>query len=80
MRILRDQETLQAFTADPPKRVRPRDIARGHGKAAQAAPRQTDIGIYPCGEGAGYAGGIMSAAVDGLRVAQALAQQAQGSL
>ena len=27
-------------------------------------------GLYPCGEGAGYAGGIMSAAVDGLRVAQ----------
>lgn len=26
-------------------------------------------GIYPCGEGAGYAGGIMSAAVDGIRVA-----------
>lgn len=26
--------------------------------------------IYPCGEGAGYAGGITSAAVDGLRVAQ----------
>ena len=26
-------------------------------------------GVYPCGEGAGYAGGIMSAAVDGLRVA-----------
>lgn len=28
--------------------------------------------IYPCGEGAGYAGGIMSAAVDGIRVAQAI--------
>ncbi len=26
--------------------------------------------LYPCGEGAGYAGGIMSAAVDGIRVAQ----------
>lgn len=26
-------------------------------------------GIYPCGEGAGYAGGIMSAAVDGIKVA-----------
>ena len=26
-------------------------------------------GLYPCGEGAGYAGGIMSAAVDGIRVA-----------
>lgn len=31
-----------------------------------------NIDLYPCGEGAGYAGGIMSAAVDGLRVAQAL--------
>ena len=27
-------------------------------------------GLYPCGEGAGYAGGIMSAAVDGLNVAE----------
>ena len=27
------------------------------------------VGIYPCGEGAGYAGGIMSAAVDGIRCA-----------
>ncbi len=27
-------------------------------------------GLYPCGEGAGYAGGILSAAVDGLRVAE----------
>jgi uncharacterized FAD-dependent dehydrogenase len=30
-------------------------------------------GLYPCGEGAGYAGGIISAAIDGLRVADALA-------
>ena len=30
-------------------------------------------GIYPCGEGAGYAGGITSAAMDGLRVAEAIA-------
>ncbi|MBC5729426.1 NAD(P)/FAD-dependent oxidoreductase [Pseudoflavonifractor hominis] len=30
-------------------------------------------GLYPCGEGAGYAGGIMSAAVDGVRVAEAVA-------
>lgn len=32
-------------------------------------------GIYPCGEGAGYAGGIMSAAMDGLKVAEALIQR-----
>ena len=32
------------------------------------------IGIFPCGEGAGYAGGITSAAVDGIKVAEAVAQ------
>lgn len=30
-------------------------------------------GLYPCGEGAGYAGGIMSAAVDGIKVAEMVA-------
>ena len=30
-------------------------------------------GLYPSGEGAGYAGGILSAAVDGIKVAEALA-------
>ena len=29
-------------------------------------------GLFPCGEGAGYAGGIVSAAVDGERCAEAL--------
>ena len=29
-------------------------------------------GLFPCGEGAGYAGGIMSAAVDGIKVAEYL--------
>ena len=32
-------------------------------------------GLYPCGEGAGYAGGIVSAAVDGLRAARAILQR-----
>lgn len=32
-------------------------------------------GIYPCGEGAGYAGGIMSAAVDGLKVGEAVLRE-----
>lgn len=35
---------------------------------------QSEIrGLYPCGEGAGYAGGIVSAAMDGIRVAEAIA-------
>lgn len=32
-------------------------------------------GLYPCGEGAGYAGGITSAAIDGIKVAEFIAQK-----
>ncbi|HLT35529.1 MAG TPA: FAD-dependent oxidoreductase [Enhygromyxa sp.] len=32
-------------------------------------------GLYPCGEGAGFAGGIMSAALDGVRIAEAIARE-----
>lgn len=42
-------------------------ILRGDGCQSISHP-----GIYPCGEGAGYAGGITSAAVDGIRVAEAI--------
>ena len=37
-------------------------------------------GVYPCGEGAGYAGGITSAAVDGIKVAEAIAVHTGPSL
>ena len=33
-------------------------------------------GLFPCGEGAGYAGGIMSAAMDGIRIARLVARKA----
>ncbi len=40
--------------------------------------RQSKIrGLYPCGEGAGYAGGIMSAAVDGIQTAEAILAELQ---
>ncbi|ESQ81615.1 hypothetical protein AEAC466_20790 [Asticcacaulis sp. AC466] len=32
------------------------------------------VGLYPAGEGAGYAGGILSAAIDGIKIAEAVAQ------
>lgn len=32
-------------------------------------------GVYPCGEGAGYAGGIMSAAMDGMKIAEEIARR-----
>ena len=37
-------------------------------------------GIYPCGEGAGYAGGITSAAMDGIRVAEWICENFKNSL
>lgn len=49
-----------------------RDKARFEALFAEDASRSMRTGVYPCGEGAGYAGGIMSAAVDGLRVAETL--------
>ena len=35
-------------------------------------------GLYPCGEGAGYAGGIMSAAIDGIQTAEAILAALEG--
>lgn len=61
VRILRD-EKLQARCLDAP--AEPSDSFHGSG-------------LYPCGEGAGYAGGIVSAAADGMRVADALARDIQ---
>jgi uncharacterized FAD-dependent dehydrogenase len=49
----------------------PVQLLRGENGQSASHP-----GLYPCGEGAGYAGGITSAAVDGLRVAEWIAQAA----
>ncbi|OJW15673.1 MAG: FAD-dependent oxidoreductase [Planctomycetales bacterium 71-10] len=63
-RFLRDA-TLTGPEARGSSPVRiPRDDATRQSPAV--------AGLYPCGEGAGYAGGIISAAVDGLRTARAL--------
>jgi len=43
--------------------------------------RQSAVrGLYPCGEGAGYAGGIMSAAIDGIMCAEAVIAALEGKL
>ena len=38
------------------------------------------VGLYPCGEGAGYAGGIVSSAMDGERCAEAFAENFKNKL
>ena len=48
----------------------PLQMARDH--SSLQCP--TMPGLYPAGEGAGYAGGILSAAVDGIKVAEAVAK------
>ncbi len=45
-------------------------LARGQDGQSLSTP-----GLYPCGEGAGYAGGIISAAVDGIKTARAVASR-----
>ena len=56
-----------ALTGVETRSSSPVRITRGEGLNSISAK-----GLYPCGEGAGYAGGILSAAVDGLRCAEAL--------
>ena len=54
------------LTAVETRSSSPVRIERQDGQSVNVA------GLYPAGEGAGYAGGIMSAAVDGIRAAEAL--------
>ena len=53
---------IESRTSSPVRIVRDSDL-------------QSNIrGFFPCGEGAGYAGGITSAAMDGIRVAEQVAK------
>ena len=55
------------LTAPETRSSSPVRIVRGEDRCSTGVP-----GLYPCGEGAGYAGGITSAAVDGLRCAESV--------
>ena len=56
---------LESRTSSPVRMERDRETCQATGLA----------GVYPCAEGAGHAGGIMSAALDGIRVARAIASR-----
>ncbi|MEZ4251635.1 MAG: FAD-dependent oxidoreductase [Polyangiales bacterium] len=56
---------VESRTSSPVRMERDRETLEAVGLA----------GLYPCGEGAGFAGGIMSAALDGIRVADAIARR-----
>jgi uncharacterized FAD-dependent dehydrogenase len=61
------------LTAPETRSSSPVRINRGEDKQSV-----TLRGLYPCGEGAGYAGGIMSAAIDGIQCAEAILKTMEG--
>lgn len=60
-------DAVESRTSSPVRIIRDEEL--------QSAIR----GIFPCGEGAGYAGGITSAAMDGIKVAEEVARQITGA-
>lgn len=62
-------------SSSPIRMVRGKDFQARLASDLPASDEEPATRVYPCGEGAGYAGGIMSAAVDGLRVAEAIAAE-----
>ena len=69
---------VETRSSSPVRVVRGKNMQASLAAApATAAAPEPETGLYPCGEGAGYAGGIMSAACDGLRVASALVESLQ---
>lgn len=77
------QEAVLAFQKKIPGYARPDCLLSGVESRTSSPVRilrgpdmQSNIqGFYPCGEGAGYAGGITSAAIDGIKVAEAIAKK-----
>ncbi len=57
------------LTAPETRSSSPVRILRGEGRQCSVS------GLYPCGEGAGYAGGIMSAAIDGMLTAETILRE-----
>lgn len=77
------EEGIKAFDHKLPGYSRPDAIVSGVESRTSSPVRiprdetmQSSLrGLYPCGEGAGYAGGITSAAIDGLKVAESIAKK-----
>lgn len=59
---------VESRTSSPVRILRDKELLSNRG------------GVYPCGEGAGYAGGITSAAMDGIKTAEAVARKYQAKI
>lgn len=65
---------VEARSSSPVRILRDENLEGKHNFGAKPLH-----GFYPCGEGAGYAGGIMSAAVDGIKVAEKIIEKTMNS-
>ena len=66
-------ESLKGFADPDAVLTAPETRSSSPVRIVRGADRQSELkGFYPCGEGAGYAGGIMSAAIDGIQSAEAV--------
>ncbi len=64
---------LKGFASDDAVLTAPETRSSSPVRIVRDETRQSCVrGLYPCGEGAGYAGGIMSAAIDGILTAEAI--------
>jgi uncharacterized FAD-dependent dehydrogenase len=71
--IVEMDRKLRGFAAPDAVLTAPETRSSSPVRMERGSDMQSNIkGIYPCGEGAGYAGGITSAAADGLKAAEAL--------
>ena len=79
--LLKFDESLKGFVSDKALLIAPE--TRTSAPVTILRDRDTlestsHLGLYPCGEGAGHAGGITSAAVDGVKVAMSLLKKEKG--
>ncbi len=66
-------ESLKGFADSDAVLTAPETRSSSPVRIIRGEDRQSELkGFYPCGEGAGYAGGIMSAAIDGIQSAEAV--------
>ncbi len=69
-------KSLSGFASPEAVLTAPETRSSSPVRILRGGDRQSTLrGLYPCGEGAGYAGGILSAAVDGMLCAEALMEE-----
>ena len=74
------EENLAGFAAPDAVLTAPETRSSSPVRIIRGEDKQSELkGFYPCGEGAGYAGGIMSAAIDGIQSAEAVIAAIKGA-